>query len=194
MKPFNKILRQLVVYFEFVWIYSLGKALGISYIVRYLRNPNPLITVKLLRGFGAKVGNKTTIKRSLFIDNAYEDRNSAGDFSFLEIKDNCYIGDVVYFDLSNQIIIEDNSVISGQVSFITHADCNRSPFLDKKFPRISKPIIVRKGAWIGFGTTIMSDVTIGENSVVAACSLVRQNIGNKTVAGGVPAENIRKIE
>ena len=166
---------------------------GISYVVKYLRNPNPSVTAKILRAFGARVGCRTTFKRSLFIDNAYEDENSAGDFSFLEVGNNCYIGDVVYFDLSNKIVIEDNSVISGRVSFVTHADCNRSPFLNERFPRISDSIIVRKGAWIGFGATIMSGVSIGDNSVVAACSLVRQTIGDKTVAWGIPAETIRKI-
>ena len=51
---------------------------GISFLVRYLRNPNPRLTVRLLRAFGARVGNRTTFKRSLILDNTYEDENSTG--------------------------------------------------------------------------------------------------------------------
>jgi hypothetical protein len=61
----------------------------------------------------------------------YEDENSAGDFRFIKVAKNCYIGDCVYFDLANKIVLEDNIIISDQVSFITHSDCNRSKYLSQ---------------------------------------------------------------
>ena len=176
------------------WHVFLGKIFGISYIVKYLRNPNPLITVKLMRVFGAQIGEKTTIKRSIFLDNVYEDQDSTGDFSNLKIGNNCYIGDCVYFDLANKIIIGNNVVISGASSFVTHADCNRSIYLDKLFPRTCEEIIINDGVWIAFRSTILNGVVIGKNSVVAAHSLVMHNVEQYSVYAGIPAEKIRNLE
>jgi len=171
----------------------MGKVFGISYIIGYLRNPDPLITIKLLRAFGAKIGKRTTIKRSIFLDNVYHDQNSSGDFSHLKIGNNCYIGDCTYFDLADEVIIKNNVVISGEVSFVTHADCNRSNYLEKIFPRKYGRIMVEDGAWIAFKSTILDGVTIGENSIVAAHSLVKEDIEKCSLYAGVPARKIRSL-
>ena len=175
-------------------IYAGTKIFGISFLVRRLRNPNPRLTVALLRAFGAQVGQRTTIKRSLFLDNTYEDADSIGDLSNIRIGNNCYIGDCAYFDLSNQIIVEDNVVVSGRVSVVTHADCNRSEYIAGKFPRKSQPVRICSGAWIGFNVTILPGSTIGHCSVVAANSLVRGDVEPKALYGGVPAKKIRDLE
>lgn len=193
LRIFENVANRVLSLIEFILMYFLGKLIGISIVVRYLRNPNPLTTVSILRCFGAKIGAGTTIKRTIYIDNSYEDENSAGDFSHIKIGNNCYIGDCVYFDLADEIIIENNVVVSGHVSFITHADCHRSKFLEQIFPRICKPIKVSDGAWIGFGSTMLAGVTIGHNSVVAAESLVRCDTEPKTIYAGSPAVNIRNI-
>jgi carbonic anhydrase/acetyltransferase-like protein (isoleucine patch superfamily) len=179
---------------EFLIIFALGQVFGISLVVRYLRNPNPHITVRLLRAFGAVIGDGTTIKRSFMIDNAYEDQNSSGDFRYLTIGQNCYIGDGVYVDLSNEVILADNVVVSGHASFLTHTDCNRSTYLSKQYPRQCKPIQVNQGAWIGFGATILAGVTIDKYAVIAAHALVNQDVESKVVYAGIPAKKIKKLE
>jgi len=191
---FKRIIIKLLSIAEFFTIYASGKVLGIFVVIRYLKNPNPRITIHLLRAFGAVVGDKTTVKGSLIIDNSYEDKNSARDFSYLKIGNNCYVGEWVYFDLSNGIELEDNVVISAQASFITHADCNRSEYLAKKFPRKCEKVKVESGAWIGFRATIFSGVTVGYQSVIAAHALVRKNVQPKFVYAGIPAKQIRNLE
>jgi acetyltransferase-like isoleucine patch superfamily enzyme len=171
----------------------LARIFGIQYVVSYLRNPNPEISSSLLRFFGATIGLHTTIKRSLFVDNAYEDANSSGKLSHLEIGANCYIGDGVYFDLSNYIRIGDSAVISGRVSFVTHADCWRSSFLRARFPRRCAPVRIAPGAWIGFGAVILDGVTVGENAVVAAGSVVRNDVPPGEMWAGTPAKFIRRL-
>ena len=146
-----------------------------------------------MRAFGAKIGHGTIIKRTIYLDNVCEDQNSTDDFSHLEIGDNCYIGDLSYFDLANKIDIGSNVVIAGQVSFITHADCNRSKYLNKLLPRTCKEIIVEDGVWIAFKCTVLNGVTIGENSVIAACSLVKNDIDSCSIYVGVPAKKIKDI-
>jgi len=172
----------------------LGKMLGISYVVQYLRNPNPLVTAKLLRAFGAKIGDATTFKRTIFLDNVFEDENSAGDFSHLVIGNNCYIGDCVYLDLADEIVIKNNVVISGQVSFVTHADCNRSKELKVLFPRTRGRIVVKDGSWIAFGATLLQGISLGERAVIAANSLVNKDVDDFSLWGGVPAVKIRDLE
>lgn len=187
-------LNRALALLEYCSIYIMGAIFGISHVVRYLRNPNPLISVRLLRAFGAAIGNRTTIKRSLMLDNVYRDRNSTGDFSHLKIGDNCYIGDCVFFDLANDIVIESNAVISGYASFNTHAECRRSGYLSQKFPRKCERILVGSGAWIGFGATVMAGVTIGANSVVGAMSLLLQDAETHSIYVGSPARKLRQIE
>lgn len=186
--------RKIIIFIEFLIIFALGKVFGISLIIRYLRNPNPHITVRLLRAFGAVIGDGATIKRSFIIDNSYEDTNSSGDFSYLAIGQNCYIGDGVYVDLSNQVILADDVVVSGHASFLTHTDCNRSSYLSKKYPRQCKSIQVNQGAWIGFGATILSGITVGEYAVVAAHALVNQDIESRFMYAGVPAKKIKNLK
>jgi acetyltransferase-like isoleucine patch superfamily enzyme len=105
---------------------------------------------------------------------------------------NCYIGDGVYMDLADTIQIRNDVVVSGGASFVTHADCNRSP-LSEHYPREQGPIQVEDGAWIGFGATITHSVTIGKSAVVGAGAVVRNDVEPHTVVGGVPAEIIDKV-
>lgn len=178
---------------KFIFYLLIGKIFGISHIIRYLRNPNPLISVKLLKSFGAKIGSGTKIKGPIFFDNVYEDQNSAGDFSHLQIGKNCYIGDCVYFDLANKINIGNDVVISGQSCFVTHSDCNRSKTLKKIYPRTCKEIVIEEGAWIAFRSTILNGVRVARNSVVSAHSLVKSDVEEYSLYSGIPAEKIKKI-
>jgi acetyltransferase-like isoleucine patch superfamily enzyme len=189
----NSIIRG-VAFIEYCTGLLAGRTCGISFIVRYFRNPNPRVTIKLLRAFGASVDRDTTVKRALVIDNTFEDRNSNGDFSHLKIGANCYIGDNCFLDLANQIIIEDNAVISANASFLTHADCGRSPYLSEKFPRKCGPIVVKAGAWVGYGATVFPGVTIGRNAVLGAHSLLLENADPECLYVGIPAKKHRDLD
>jgi len=167
---------------------------GYGALVRYLRSPDPQLTVWLLRRFGARVGERTTIKGALMLDNVYQDRESAGDLSHLEIGSNCYLGEDVYLDLANLVVIGDNALLSGRVSLITHSDCHRSPQLSRIYPRTSGPVRVGQGAWLGFGVTVLCGTSIGENSVVAAGSVVTRAVASATLCAGVPARTVRRLD
>jgi len=59
--------------------------------------------------------------------------------------------------------------------------------------RGSRPVIIEKNVFIGAHSTILKGVTIGENSIVAACSVVTKSIGANELWGGNPAKLLRKI-
>ena len=55
------------------------------------------------------------------------------------------------------------------------------------------PTLIKKGASIGTGSTIMCGITIGENAVVGAGSMVLGDVAPDTVVAGNPARLIRKL-
>ena len=55
-------------------------------------------------------------------------------------------------------------------------------------------VTIKKNAWIGLGAIITPGVTIGENSVVAAGSVVTKDVPDNTVVGGIPAKAIKTLD
>jgi acetyltransferase-like isoleucine patch superfamily enzyme len=165
-----------------------GMARSAAWVTRRLRNPRDREAVALLKGAGARVGERTTIKGRLYVDNVWQDENSHG-FSHLQIGENCYIGDGVYIDLAAPVTIGDNVVISAGVSIVSHQDCNRSP-LAQRFPRRCEPVVIEDGAWLGVNATVLVGVTIGRESVLAAHALAMSDTKPGSVNAGVPASEV----
>ena len=57
----------------------------------------------------------------------------------------------------------------------------------------SHPIFIGDCAWIGANATILTGVTIGKNSVVAAGAVVTKDVPDNCLVGGVPVKVIKKI-
>ena len=101
------------------------------------------------------------------------------------INQNCTL-----YDLA-EISIGDDVMIGPNVSIITEghpvAPSQRRSYV------VGKPIVIERNAWIAAGATIVGGVTVGENSVVAAGSVVTRDVPRNTLAGGNPARVIRSI-
>lgn len=142
--------------------------------------------VPTLRRFGAQIGENPIHKDAWFIDNV------APDFRNLVIGDNCYVGKGVYFDLPNPIVLEDEVVVSGRVTFLTHADCG-SRMMSQWYPRVEGPVRIGRGSWIGAGAIILPGVVLGECCVVGAGAVVRNSWPARSVIAGVPARLVRQL-
>ena len=57
-----------------------------------------------------------------------------------------------------------------------------------------KPVHICRKVWIGAGATILPGVTIGENAVVGAGSVITHDVEPNTLVAGNPAKFIRKIK
>jgi len=55
------------------------------------------------------------------------------------------------------------------------------------------PIIIQSGVWLGANVSVLSGVTIGENTLVAAGSIVTKSLPPNVIAAGIPAKVIRPI-
>jgi len=101
------------------------------------------------------------------------------------INQNCTL-----YDLA-EISIGDDVMIGPNVSIITEghpvAPSQRRAYV------VGKPIVIEKNVWIAAGATIVGGVTVGENSVVAAGSVVTKDVPPNTLVGGNPARVIRSI-
>lgn len=58
---------------------------------------------------------------------------------------------------------------------------------------LTKPIVVKRNAWLGAGVTVLAGVTIGENAIVAAGSVVTKDVPDNCVAVGTPARVVKQI-
>jgi len=95
------------------------------------------------------------------------------------------------------VTIEDNVFVGHNVAFIndayprsTTADGQLQTEADWKVERT----LVKKGASIGSGCTILSKITIGENALVGAGSVVTKDVPPNTIVAGNPARFLRKLD
>lgn len=98
---------------------------------------------------------------------------------------------------ASSIIIEDDVMIGGSCKIwdtdfhsIRFEDRNRAQDHDYQ----SKSIHIKRGAFIGGGCTILKGVTIGEESIVGAGSVVVKSIPSGEIWAGNPARFIKKAE
>jgi len=149
----------------------------------------PPLRKKFLLICGAKIGKKTIIHETSFF-NLYR----IG-FEGLSIGNKCFIGNECMFDLADKIKIKDSVTLAERVLILTHINTGYKDHpLQKHFPKYSKPVIIEKGSFIGAGAIILAGVTIEENCLIAAGSVVIKNVPKNTVVGGNPAKIIKEIK
>lgn len=120
--------------------------------------------------------------------------------AFVEIQKNARVGR--YCKISSHtficegVMIEDNVFVGHNVTFINDKyprSTNNNGALQTEEDWKVEPTIVKKGASIGSGTTILCNVTIGENAIVGAGSLVTRDVPPNIIVAGNPARVFRNI-
>lgn len=110
---------------------------------------------------------------------------------FISIGKNVFINHACSFLDMGGIMIEDEVLIGPKVNLITE---NHPLDPNDRKALLTKPITIKRRAWIGASATILPGVTIGENAVVAAGAVVSKDVPNNTVVGGIPAKFIKLIQ
>lgn len=105
----------------------------------------------------------------------------------LTIGDDCgFSGTVI--GCFKEIVIEDN-VRCGANTLITDSDWH----LDDPRSGSPRPIHIHRNVWLGVGVMVLKGVTIGENSIIGAGSVVSKSIPANVIAAGNPCKVIREL-
>lgn len=139
------------------------------------------IRALLLRLFGKEVddsfrvfppfytdfGKNITVGRNVFINACCHFQDHGG----VTLGDDCLIGhNVVFATLNHGMAPADRASMS------------------------PAPIHLGKNVWVGSNSTILQGVTVGDNAIIAAGSVVTKDVAANTIVGGVPAKYIRNID
>ena len=121
--------------------------------------------------------------------------------AFVEIQKNARVGRNCKISshsfICEGVTIEDNVFIGHGVTFINDAypratTPDGAPQTEKDWS--VEPTLVKKGASIGSGATILSNLVIGENALVGAGSAVTRDVPDNAIVAGNPARLLRFIE
>jgi acetyltransferase-like isoleucine patch superfamily enzyme len=138
---------------------------------------------KFINMYGCEVGDETKVG------------------AFVEIQKNARVGKRCKISshtfICEGVEIEDNVFVGHSVTFINDS-YPRATALDGELQTEAdwKVEITRvcKGASIGSGSTILSNITIGENAIVGAGSVVTKDVPPNAIVAGNPAKFLRFIE
>jgi maltose O-acetyltransferase len=109
----------------------------------------------------------------------------------LIIENNAYINYGTEISLVSEVVIGAYSLISIDC-LIYDTDWHRIDGLNQDAP--VAPTRIGRGVWLGARVVVLKGVTIGDNTVVAANSVVTKDLPNNVLAGGNPARVIRPIQ
>ena len=121
--------------------------------------------------------------------------------AFVEVQKNASIGRNCKISshtfICEGVTIEDDVFVGHGVTFVndtypraTAADGRLQTEADWKV----EPTLVKRGASIGSGATILANVTIGERAIVGAGSVVTRDVPPGTIVAGNPARVKRKVQ
>ncbi len=138
---------------------------------------------KFINLYGCEIGDETKVGALVEIQ-----KNSS-------IGKRCKISSHTF--ICEGVTIEDNVFVGHGVTFVNDS-----------YPRATSPggglqteddwkvefTVIRKGASIGSGATILANISIGENAIVGAGSVVTKDVPPNTIVAGNPARVLRYIE
>ena len=110
----------------------------------------------------------------------------------IRIGDFVLLSPGVRISASDEIIIGDG-VMMAHGCYVTDSDWHTLHDRTRRSPTTT-PVVLENNVWLGDGVTVLKGVTIGENSVVAARSVVTRDIPKNTVVAGNPARIIRTLD
>lgn len=106
----------------------------------------------------------------------------------VSIGKNVVVMNNALFMAAGGVTIEDDVLVAANVQLIS----NNHDLYDHQI-LTCKPVVLKRNCWIGAGATILPGVTVGENAVVEAGSVVTRDVEANTVVVGNPARVVKTL-
>jgi acetyltransferase-like isoleucine patch superfamily enzyme len=163
-------------------IYKLWKSYLEGLIKPYIES---LISQYLSQGYFDNRIKEVVLKQYLVFGNAER----------LKLASTCVVNNALFNLSSGDIVIGEQVFFGHNVSLITGShDYNQfGQARMQGVPNQGNDIIVEEGAWIASNVTIIGPCKIGKHSVVAAGSVVKDDVPSYHVVAGIPAKTVKEI-
>ncbi|MEI4551624.1 acyltransferase [Pseudoalteromonas spongiae] len=116
----------------------------------------------------------------------------------LIIGNNVDVGWQNAFSVGTKIELQDDVRLAGKVflaGFPGHPlNCAERAKGKPDLPEQAGDIIIKQGAWIGTGATVLAGVTVGKGAIVAANAVVTKDVADFTLVAGNPAKVIKRVD
>lgn len=151
---------------------------------------DPALNVRLLRAFGATVGEDVRVLPPLML-NITSDK-----YRKLTIGEGCILNSNVFLDLTEPVTLGYRTGLGPGAIVLTHNTYNRNDFQESRMAASvgRGPVVVEAGASIKANAMILHGVTIGAEAVVAGGAVVNRSVAARHFVAGVPAQTKRVLE
>ena len=109
----------------------------------------------------------------------------------LQIGENCFFNHNCSITCVKDIKIGSGCNFANNIVIVDHDHKVSANGVEKDL--VSKPIVIGDSVWIGANVTILKGVTIGDGAIVAANSVVRNDVKAHTIVAGVPAKIVKEV-
>jgi len=163
--------KELMEYYKYegrIGSFKLKLRLARSWLLQFLASisPSSSLTVIFQRARGVKIGRHVFIGPNMLIDLVYP--------HLVTIEDYVSMG-------YGMIFAHSNPTCSKEIKMFY-------------YPRKVAPVHLKRGAWLGAGVIVLPGVTVGENSVVGAYSLLNRDVKSYTVVAGNPGALVKELK
>lgn len=135
----------------------------------------------MLRELLGEVGADVDIRPPFFCDYGYNIRMERGVF----LNYNCVILDVTV------VVIGEGTQIGSAVQILT-ADHPRDPQERRAGLEYGRPVTIGSNVWIGSGALILPGVSVGDDAIIGAGSVVTRNVPSGATVAGNPARRLER--
>lgn len=147
------------------------------------------VEINALSKNGIQIGDNVSIHRNTIIECTGVIRNIG---EGLIIGNNVGIAQNCFIQVRGLVSIGNNVIFGPGVSIFSenHNYSNPDLFINEQ-GETRKGVIIEDGVWIASGATILDGVTVGNNSIVAAGSIVNKDVPPYAIVGGIPSKILK---